>query len=182
MSDKNLEYIRRGKTGCVFATILSRDPLKVGWVRIFNPSEIVIPEEALIVSYIFEGKDKSEVISWALSQGMYMEETSDGTLGLRYAGINGVSWVQYFGPESHVVTRQSPESELLFCVKLPKKYYWRVGFTGVLHLAHGSVEHIKEKALDIIWEGCFKRTRKLLGYKPTIKEAAKTTILKEEEK
>jgi len=181
MKDKNLEYIRRGKTGCVFATILSRNPSKVGWVRIFNPSVVDIPDGSFIVSYIFEGKDKSEVIEWALANGMYMEETSDDTLGLRYKGENGVSWVQYFGPESHVATRRSPESELLFCVKLPKKYYWKVGFSGVLHLAHASVEHIKEKSLDVIWEGCFNRTKKLLGYKPTIKEAAKTTLLKEDE-
>lgn len=178
--DLNLEYIRRGKTGCVFATILSRHPEKVGWNRIFNPVGIDIPDDSFMVSFIFEGKDKSEVMSWALSNGMYFEETSDSSLGLRYKGKNGVSWVQYFGPDSHVVTRCSPVAELLFCVKLPKKYYWKVGFNGVLHLAHGSVEHLKEKSLDIIWEGCFKRTKKLLGYSPTIKEAAKTTILKDE--
>lgn len=180
MRDLNLHYIRKGKTGCVFATILSRNPSNIGWVRIFNPTSIDIPEDSFIVSYIFEGKTRDEVLSWALSNGMYMEETGDETLGLRYKGENGVSWVQYFGPDAHVVTRQAPVAELLFTVKLPKKYYWKVGFNGVLHLAHGSVEHIKERALDIIWEGCFKRTKKLLGYSPTIKEAAKTTILKEE--
>lgn len=31
--DKNLEFIRRGKTGCVFATILARDTKKTNWER-----------------------------------------------------------------------------------------------------------------------------------------------------
>ncbi|MAX51451.1 MAG: hypothetical protein CMH22_05685 [Methylophaga sp.] len=175
MNDENLKYIRQGKTGCVFATIMARDPDKIGWKRIFNPTEITVPKNAYIVSYIFENKSMEEVKQWALDRGMYEDITSKNTTGLRYKGENGVSWVQYFGKESHVKTRQTPHSELLFCVKLPKKYYLKVGFKGVLHLAHASVEHIKEKSLDIIWESCFKRTKKILGYNPTVAEAAKTT-------
>lgn len=173
--DKNLKYIRQGKTGCVFATIMARNPEKVGWERIFNPEKIVIPKSAYIISYIFENKTIEEVREWALKQGMYEDITSKNTTGLRYKNENNISWVQYFGPDSHVKTRQAPVSELLFCVQLPKKYYSKVGFKGVLHLAHASVSHLKENTLDKIWESCFIRTKKILGYKPTINEAAKTT-------
>ena len=176
MEDDNLKYIRRGKTGCVFATIMARNPEKIGWKRIFNPESLIIPENAYILSYIFENKTKEEVKKWALDNGMYEDITSKNTTGLRYKDNNNVSWVQYFGPDSHVKTRQSPNAELLFCVALPTKYYSKVGFKGVLHLAHASVAHIKESSLDKIWESCFNRTKKILGYKPTINEAAKTTF------
>jgi hypothetical protein len=175
MIDKNLHFIRQGKTGCVFATILSRDIIKSNWERITNPIDLSYKEESQIVSFIFEDKTKEEVLDWALNQGMYLDITSKNTTGLRYKGKNGVSWVQYFGPDSHVKTRQAPIAELLFCVKLPKRYYYKVGFKGVLHLAHASIEHLKENTLDVIWDNCFKRTKKILGYKPTIEEAAKTT-------
>lgn len=178
MIDYNLKYIRQGKTGCVFASIMARDPKKVGWVRIFEPEKLEIPKDAYIVSYIFKNKSLKETKQWALDQGMYLDITSKSTLGLRYKGENGVSWVQYFGKESHVKTRQTPYSELLMCIKLPKKQYFKVCFNGVLHLAHASVEHLKESILDKIWDSCFKRTKKILGYKPTVLEAAKTTFKK----
>lgn len=180
--DANLEYIRKGKTGCVFATMLSKDPEKIGWKRIFNPENLDIPNGAFIVSLIFQGKNRKQVQDWALKNGMFLEETSKNTLGLRYENENGISWVQYFGPDSHVKTRKAPVAELLFCVKLPKKYYFKVGFKGVLHLAHASIEHLSKKCtpstLDYIWSACFKQTKKRLGHKPTVKESAKTTYLK----
>lgn len=175
LEDRNLKFIRQGRTGGVFATILARDPEKIGWKRIFNPDRLEIPKDALILSLVFPGKDLFWVQAWALDNGMYLERTSDQTLGLRYECDQGTSWVQYFGPDSHVKTRRAPDPELLFTVKLPKKHYWKVGFKGVLHLAHASVEHLKERSLDRIWEACFERTRKILGYKPTVEEAAKTT-------
>lgn len=176
--DENLEYIRKGKTGCVFATILSRNPKNIGWVRIFNPDKLEIPQDAKIVSLIFTNKNKQQVIEWALANGMYEESTSKKTTGLRINIENNISWVQYFGMDSHVKTRQSPHSELLFCCKLPKQYYLKVGFEGILHLAHASVEHLKQSSLDTIWNSCFIRTKKILGYTPTINEAAKTTFKK----
>lgn len=169
--DKNLQFIRRGKTGCLFASLLAKNPEKIGWKRVLNPTTFEIPEGAYIVSFVFENSNKESVRDWALANGLHEEFTSDQTVGLRYKN----SWVQYFGPDAHVKTRQTPHSELLFCVKLPKKAYFKVGFKGVLHLAHASVEHIKTECLDKLWEGSFEKTKKILGYKPTIKEAAKTT-------
>lgn len=177
--DLNLDYIKSGKTGCVFASIMAKDPEKIGWKRIINPETLIIPESAFIISFVFEDKCKSEVIDWALLNGMFLDITSKESTGLRYKGEYGVSWVQYFGQESHVKTRQTPYSELLFCVKLPKQTYLKVGFKGVLHLAHASVEHIKSDLLDGIWNACFKSTEKRLGYKPTVLEAAKTTFKNE---
>ena len=106
---------------------------------------------------------------------MYEDITSKNTIGLRIKTEEGVSWVQYFGKDSHAKTRQTPNAELLFCVKLPKKRYFKVGFKGVLHLAHASIEYLKEECLDKLWQGSFDKTEKILGHKPTINDAAKTT-------
>lgn len=173
--DKNLQFIRRGKTGCLFASILAKNPEKIGWKRIMNPKELIIPSDANIISYIFEGKGKEYVRKWALENGMYEDITSKDTIGLRIKTEQGVSWVQYFGQDSHAKTRQTPNAELLFCVKLPKKQYFKVGFKGVLHLAHASIEYLKEECLERLWQGSFDKTEKILGHKPTINEAAKTT-------
>lgn len=182
MIDDNLKYIRQGKTGCVFATIMARNPEKVNWVRIINPSTHweshvkPINKDACIISLVFEGRDKEYVKSFALFNGFYIEDLGDGLEGLRYKTDMGESWVQYFGPDSHVKTRRTPHPELLFTVKLSGKQYVKVGFKGILHLAHASVAHIKESSLNKIWESCFKRTKKILGYSPTLEEAAKTTF------
>lgn len=175
----NLDWIKKGNTGCVFAAILAfQGPEKVGWKRIINPQSIDIQEDDYILSLIFPDSNKEKVLKWALDHGMYLEDTSDNTEGLRYKIGNNVAWVQYFGPDSHVKTRQSPEPELLMCVKVAKNFYHKVGFKGILHLAHASIQYINKRALDKIWEGCFKMTKRILGYSPTIKEASKTTFLK----
>lgn len=184
MKDENLEWIRRGKTGCVFATILSRKPEQIGWTRIQSPSTHwesqiqSINKDTSIISLTFPGRNKEWVRSWALFCGFYIENVQDDLEGLRYKNEHGISWVQYFGPDSHVKTRQSPHPELLLCVKLSGKQYIKVGFKGILHLAHASVEHIKSGYNNVIWDNCYKRVEKILGHKPTIREAAKTTFEK----
>ena len=43
--DCNLQHIKKGKLGCVFASLLAKDPSSVGWVRIINPRELEVPKE-----------------------------------------------------------------------------------------------------------------------------------------
>jgi hypothetical protein len=176
--DLNLEFIQQGKTGCLFASILAKNPSKVGWRRIVNPDKIDIKEDDYILSLIFPGENKETVLEWALTHGMYLEDTSDSTHGLRYKIGDNVAWVQYFGQDSHVPTRQSPEPELLLCVRVAKNFYNKVGFKGILHLAHGSVDHIRKSKLDPMWEQCYIATKKFVGHTLGIAEASKTTFLK----
>lgn len=178
MSDPNLDFIRNGKTGCLFASVLAKNPSKVGWRRVVNPTTIDIKEDDYILSLIFPDGDKESVLKWALDNGMYLEDTSDTTHGLRYKIGDNVAWVQYFGQDSHVPTRQSPQSELLLCVKVAKNFYNKVGFKGILHLAHGSVEYIRKSKLDRMWEQCYVATKKFVGHTLGIAEASKTTFLK----
>jgi hypothetical protein len=119
-----------------------------------------------------------EVRQWALGNGFYLENIDDMYEGLRVKSGQFVSWVQYFGPDSHVKTRQSPHAMLSFCMKLPAIYHAKVGFSGVLHLAHASVQSLSEKAKEAMWKRSFVHTERILGHKPTVAEAAKTTFVR----
>ena len=174
---RNLEWFRSGNSGCTFCTMLSRVPETIGWVYVENPTKLVIPSNAYIVSYGFGNKTKDEVIAWALQNGMYMERVDDEHLGLRLNVNGAVAYVQYFGQDSHCKTRQAPEAELVFCVKQGTSVYHKVGFKGILHIAHACVAKLGEKICDIFWERSYKCTANILGHKAGVAEAAKTTFL-----
>lgn len=180
MKDLNKEWMINSKNiGCTFAAMFSKKPESIGWVTMVNPNKLSVPEGAFIVSLQFPDLNKESVLQWALSNGFYLESLDEKNKGLRYK-VDGktIAWVQYFGPDSHVKTRQAPIPELCFCVKLPAHYFFKVGFKGVLHLAHASVLGIKPSKALKLWETSFKRTENSLGHKPTLKEAAKTTYHK----
>lgn len=189
----NREWIAKGKTGCTFATLFAKNPEAVGWR--FIPVEMFemgnqLKENDLIISILFEDHeefeniypkwDKEHVKNWALFHGFYVEDTSDNTEGLRIKTPDGVSWVQYFGPDSHIKTRQTPTCMLTYTRKLNTSHYIKVGFNGILHLAHAWSKRIKESTYDLLWHRSYKQTEKILGKKPDIESAAKTTWLKQQ--
>lgn len=175
----NLEWIQKGNTGCTFATLFSKAPDTVGW-KFYHYYEWMSkrPEDLLICIEFPLGMKVDEIRSWALHVGFYLEDTSDNTEGLRIDCKEGKAWVQYFGPDSHVVTRQAPYPMLMYCNKLGKSYYVKVGFKGILHLAHAFYDKIGSRVYNLLWDRSYKQTCKKLGHVPTIKEAAKTTWLK----
>ena len=176
MEDLNKQWMATGKTGCTFAALFAKQPELVGWKTVINPNILEIPKDCLILSLQFPGKNMQYVKDWALQNGFYLVQIEGVNTGLRYNIGNNVCWVQYFGLESHVPTRQTPIPELMMCVKLPKKQYFKVGFNGVLHLAHASIEFLTAKKADKAWATSFEKTKKILGHSPNISEAAKTTF------
>ena len=181
---ENRKWIASGKTGCTFATLFAKDPEKVGWrflsyngwahLHQYNELPLIVAIEFPKDGYF----NKDTVRKWALGQGFWIEETSDKTEGLRIQCKEGVAWVQYFGPDSHVVTRQAPNPMLLYTNKLGLKYYAKVGWKGILHLAHAYYDKIEERVYDLLWNRSYEQTKKKLGHAPTVVEAAKTTYLK----
>jgi hypothetical protein len=175
---ENIEWMKSGGIGCVFAQVMARNPESVNW-RISEFSDYDKPlKDTFIQSIVFPNSDAESVREWALSKGFFVEDVSEFYEGLRIKSGQFVSWVQYFGPDSHVKTRQSPHPMLSFCVKLPAVYHAKVGFNGVLHLAHATVKDLSERAKEAMWKRSFVHTEKQIGHKPTIAEAAKTTFQK----
>lgn len=173
---ENLEWIKSGKVGCTFASYFARMPESIGWKFVVNPAEFDVPDDCLMLSLLFPDGNKESVKEWALSNGFYLEDIEDGLTGLRRKFKDGISWVQYFGQDSPVVTRQTPHPMLMMSVKLPPVTYLKVGFKGILHIAHASIEGIKSYIADRLWQTSHENTQRQLGHKPTIFEAAKTTF------
>lgn len=173
--DANKKWMSTGKIGCTFAALFAKRPETVGWVTIVNPEKLIIPQDAIILSLQFPGKNVNEVKSWALTNGFYLEDIGNGNTGLRYKIKEDVAWVQYFGLDSHVKTRQAPIPELMLCVKRPIGSYFKVGYNGILHLAHATVRQLSKTKVDKLWETSYANTAKRLGHSPTLSEASKTT-------
>lgn len=179
MLDANKIWASKGNIGCTFASLFSKSPSKIGWETIninSKDDKLVIPKPAFILSIQFPTDwNKNMVRDWALLNNFYEEEVSPNLKGLRYKVNSLVAWVQYFGLDSHVKTRQAPIPELTLCLKLPMKYYWKVGFDGILHVAHASVKGLKDKIVDKLWETSHSNTTKRLGHKAGKNEAGKVT-------
>jgi hypothetical protein len=175
-------WIASGKIGCVFASALVKQADMIGWKFYnFGINDFCIDDNdnASIRSLVFEPThDVKYVRDWALNHGFYIENIEDLYEGLRIKIGDNVSWVQYFGPDSHVKTRQSPYPMLMYSVKLPLKVYAKTITKGILHLAHASVEFLTAKKADTLWKQSFVKTKQIIGHSPTIREAAKTTFIK----
>ena len=175
--EEQKNWIRAGNAGCIFAAALVRKPELINWNFTIAEEKLVIPLNTAILSIVFPNSNVQKVKEWSLNNGFYLEDLGLYE-GLRLKIDNNISWVQYFGPDSHVKTRQTPHSMLSFTLRLPIKYYCKVGFHGVLHLAHASIEHLLPNQANSMWSNSFKHTEKVLGHKPTLSEAAKTTFKK----
>lgn len=177
--DNNKKWMASGKIGCSFGAFFAKRPESIGWKTIVNPDTFSIPDNCSILSMQFPGSGIDQVKGWALNNGFYLEDVGSGNTGLRYKLGNNIAWVQYFGPDSHVKTRQAPIPELCMAIKLPATYYAKVGFNSIIHLAHASVTGLTKLMQDKLWDSSFVNTAKRLGHKPTLTEAAKTTYHEE---
>lgn len=173
--DANKKWMQTGAIGCTFAALFAKHPETVGWITIVKPVEFKIPKDAIILSIQFPGETKQTVLEWAVMNGFYLEDIGEGNTGLRYKIKKDVAWVQYFGLDSHVKTRRAPIPELMLCVKRPIGSYFKVGYNGILHLAHATVKMLTPSKADKLWETSYINTAKRLGHKPTLSEASKTT-------
>lgn len=179
------DWIRSGKIGCVFASALVKHADKIGWKFYLaqeihtKGNKIDIPKDCFIASIVFpKSYTIFEVKAWANTMGFYIEQVEELYEGLRIKVGTSISWVQYFGNDSHVKTRQSPYPMLTFGVKVPPQFYWKVGFNGIIHVAHASVKFLTSKKQDTLWNQSIAKTKKELGHSPTIREAAKVTFLR----
>jgi hypothetical protein len=175
--DKNLKWMQKGNLGCVFATYFSQNPEKCNWKRFINPTEMPDIKDSSSVSLVFENLDLSQTRDWALKNGFYEENINEDCIGLRLKLGDKVAWVQYFGQESHVKTRQSPFSELIFKSGNPIDSFHRVKTDDILHLAQMAINKSIKKFSESFWRKSFENTRKIIGHELGVKEAAKTTWL-----
>ena len=193
-----LEFYRNNKAGCAFAAFTAKAPQKYGWSqKVISPTaasidaateEAIASTETTMVSLIFPDVSTLEsllslVATFQSTHYIFLEQNlvfdDFHCLGFRAKVGSFVSWISGFGPfDFFPVTRRSPFTEVALRVK-PRpdyKHIMKKAPAGVIHLADLDMLGMAEAAFKKMWYGSLDRTAQLLGHKPDLKSAAKTTF------
>lgn len=193
-----LEFYKRGGAGCLFAAHAAHNPSKYEWrlsVCEANPEKIealvqetvaltTISTQSIIFPTVIHSKELrgllsvlQEVPSFFLEQ----EEECENMMCLGYRARIGdkVSWVTGLGGFTFLPkTRQAVFTEIVFRCKPRPDYTWvmKEAPENVLHLADMDMKGISENKFKALWYGSLDNTEKVLGHKPDLRSAAKTTF------
>ena len=194
---EQISFFRTGKGGCIFASIAAKDPQKYGWYQ-----KIVELDGYQIEKLITQAIESTEITTLSLifpsvntpNALISLIEVTRGLsgilidqdviyedfrcLGLRVKVNGNQSWVAGFGPfEFLPQTRQAPYTELAFRVKPRPNYGWnmKTPISGVVHIADLDMKGVKKQTFIKWWNASLENTKKVLGYSPDLKSAAKTT-------
>lgn len=182
--NEQVRWIKNGKMGCAYAALLVNQRNLIGWkfevVNDINNFDFKIAQDTYLSSLIFPYENLESVKNWALKNGFFIENIDELHEGLRIEIENKKAWVLYFGPDSHLKTRQSPFPMLMFTVKIPKIYHVKVLLKGILSVAHTSLEYISDKQNDKLWEQSHDMSKKILGFSPTRIDAFATFLKKKD--
>jgi hypothetical protein len=191
-------FFRKNLGGCAFAAFAARNPRKYGWVhRVIDIDTSEIDgaiEEAIgtaacsTLSIIFRRCEtvprlteltKRLLQSRHLFLGQNVIYEGHRCLGYRLRLGSNESWVSGFGPFHFLPkTRQSPHTEIIMRVK-PRPAYEKVmkkAPDGVVHLADMDMLGLPDPDFKRLWSASFDRTAELIGHKPDLRSAAKTTF------
>lgn len=194
----------RGQNGCLFAQHLAKESEnRTGWyLKVFFQDKYDVSKLDKIIEQAIEDP-KIEVLSLLFPEVVTLEQlaklvrswmTESKIIFLERAtryknriclalrielGQTKISsWLMMFAPfEFFPNTRQSPITELAIRVKpKPENVYSKLSQDReVAHLADTPF-YLPESIVDSTWDATFRNTEYLLGYKPDLIAAAKTTI------
>lgn len=192
-----LEFYRNGASGCLFAAHVASNPTKFGWrlsvseldennvEKIIQEaaSEPEISMQSIIFPSILNEEDLIKLLLFMKNGNSFTLEQEQEVAGLMCLGYririgNKLSWVTGFGDFYFLPkTRQAPFTEIVFRSK-PRPDYsivMKEAPPDVLHLADLDVGSMKKSKFKALWFGSFETTERLLGQKPDLRSAAKTT-------
>lgn len=193
-----LEFYKRGGAGCLFAAHAASNPTKYEWklsvseidvmqIESIIQSAISLPNvstQSIIFPSVISVKELKylldvlqEVPSFFLNQE---EEFQDMMcLGFRARINDKTSWVTGFGSFTFLPkTRQAVFTEIVFRSKPRPNYEWvmKEAPKNILHLADMDMKGMGENKFKSLWYGSLDNTEKVLGHKPDLQSAAKTTF------
>lgn len=190
--DEVIDYISKGNIGCTFAAVAARNPERYDW----GFYEVTYMEQPMpkhyhsTVSIIFPDTWKAQDVKvWCLRQGMTEVVVTNGTwwnrlkrwftgeklIGLRYEQDGYPAYVMYMGQDSHCPTRKTPHPIITFRSKRPLAPFYRVGFSGVLHIAQMFMD-IAQYKMEKLWESSHRNSKRIVGKPLNEEHAAKTTF------
>ncbi|OGI15227.1 MAG: hypothetical protein A3E38_02905 [Candidatus Moranbacteria bacterium RIFCSPHIGHO2_12_FULL_54_9] len=196
--DVQLEFFKKGGAGCLFAAYAARDPVKFGWrlsvseiekTQIENLVQSAVSLEdvstqSLIFPSVIKWDDLENLLSVLKETSIFSLEQKEefcGTMCLGYRVQVGVwkSWVTGFGSFDFLPkTRQAVFTEITFRVKLKPEYVkvMKEAPLGILHLADMDMQGMGENKFKSLWYGSLDAAEKIIGHKPDLRSAAKTTF------
>lgn len=193
-----LDFYRKGGAGCLFAAHAASDPKKFDWrltVSHVDAGQITaiaseaisaphISTQSIIFPSVVEMEDLLTLLSVLgeaapFSLGMQEQFKRMMCLGYRAQVGDEQSWVAGFGNFRFLPkTRQAVFTEIIFRSK-PRPQYDKVmkeAPTGTIHVADMDMKGMSENKFKSLWYGSFDNTEHLLGHKPDLRSAAKTTF------
>ncbi len=195
--DAQLDFYRKGRAGCLFAAHAAADPAKFGWRLSVSKLDVESIEAVVREAVLADGISMQSIILPSVvtvedlrrlllllkdAPSFFLEQEQEFgdkvCLGFRVRVEDKVSWLTGFGNfEFLPATRQAVFTEVVFRSK-PRPNYTTVkkeAPPNVLHLADLDVGPMKRTKFDALWNGSFEKTEQLLGHKPDLASAAKTT-------
>lgn len=196
--DNQLQFYREGRAGCLFAAHAAIDPAKYGWrLCVVDPTVAgvesplreaiaspTISTSSLIFPTVRTWSDLKALLTMlrtcpSFFVGQSIEVMGTVCLGYRVRIGDLTSWVTGFGPfEFLPATRRSPYTEIALRTK-PRPNYrvvMKEAPEGVIHLADMDMLAMSRDKFTSLWDGSFENTAKVLGHKPDLRSAAKTTF------
>ncbi len=197
--DAQLYFYMSGGAGCLFVAHAANDPSKYEWrLEILQATihkvdatiktamedggistlSLLFPS-ILTAEHLVEFLKELGAASKYVGISQYEELLDAVCLGLR-ARISGLtSWVTGFGPFDFLpATRRAPHVELTMRIN-PRPHYnvvMKEAPSGVIHLADMDMKSMRQKKFLALWNGSFINTEKILGHKPDLRSAARTTF------
>jgi hypothetical protein len=194
---EQMNFYKNGLSGCYFASVAAKNPHMYGWhqsvidanVQDINESLVSainnpnISTLSLIVPKVCEPIDlinlTQELIQVPVIQVESQEYNSFTCLGVRVLVGDYISWVTGFGNFSFLPkTRQAPYTEIALRVKPRPNYEWvlKEAPKMIIHLADLDMLGLSKAIFEKLWKLSFRNTERVLGHKPDLLSAAKTTF------
>lgn len=200
IKDRQLSFYKARTAGCVFVAICAKNPTKYGWYHsiihelkastIDNIVETAIADEKVSTqSLIFPDiTTNQDIVAFVtLLQNcktikLELDQIADERRCFGFRVIlddSTLSWVSGFANYDFLPkTRQAPFLELVFRVK-PRPHYeshMKPPIEGVVHLADTDMLTSSKRVFRKWWNASFSNTKRVLGHKPDLHSAAKTTF------
>lgn len=197
-SEAQLEFFKANRSGCAFAAVAARDPEHYGWFyqtvnleakAIDNQIKVAIDTpQVSTMSLIFTDTNSPDALlalikTFQQCDYVFLEQNIlyEGyrCLGFRVRVGELTSWVSGFGNfEFFPPTRRTPYTEIIFRVKRRPDYkkVMKKTLAHIIHLADMYMLGIADNVFRQLWRSSLERTAKIIGHKPDLRSAAKTTF------